>query len=412
MLNTSRSLRFCAGCVLTTCFVLSSAIADDFAGDEQERTVLVAVKSREAQQLAKTLGTMLSHKNVQIAADAESNVLVLKGTKTAIDETVQLLKALDQPSRMVNIAVSISVVDPEADGAQRIADQLELSTLDEHEASLQFGQQVAVATGSQQYGPGRSQTVRRTEQTGTLVRATPQIMSDGVRLELMVEKSWLEYPAADAKGDGASDGIVPPTTYTTVAQTTLHLTTGKSQSIKAMVSGGSSVREAVIRVSVGIGDQKATSVPTRGGRSSAENGSSTSPSRSRSGASRGGFGGGGSQSDRSRSRSGGSGFGPKGRPEHLAETIFERFDTNKDGRISGDERNASERLLRSLGFEPSDKVTRDQFIDEFRQRMQGGRGTPPPLRSGLGGKDDRDFGDGATDKKNSSSEEPAASGQE
>lgn len=341
-----------------------SCCLPDVTADDESQTLLFRAEGRSANDLAKAAGKILVGDEVSVAADPETNVLIVRGAKESVQKTTELLRSLDRIPEMVTIDVEISVHDPENDGARKVIDHLRLVTLEDNEAMVQFGQQVAVVTGRQSFGGRGSQVVTKNQQTGSMMQAMPKVGSNGITMKLNIEKSWLEPPTEES--DNEDETAVPtPTTYTLSTETTLHLGRGQSQEIAATVSGGTSVREAIIEVTASVG-QPARPQPnvredasSRGRSSRPSGGESRGRSDGRGGAGaagRGGFGG---------RREGPSPTGPG----QSADRMFDQFDQNKDGEINGNERERVERLLETLGFDASDEVTRESLAEKIRDRI-------------------------------------------
>lgn len=222
------------------------------AAAEPERIMLVRLKGRSAKDIAKTLESVFGDESdLQIISDTESNTLMLRGSEEILNRSIRLLQQLDAPPRMITLNVEISVVGDGDTGTQnKLLDELRLTTLEDNEALLQFGEQRAVQSGTQQI-PGRpgSRSFRSVE-TGTLVRARPRVMGESIVVELQVEKSWLDVSAGEKDAESEEKGSDQPETFTTTLQTTLILKAGESQSITAKINGGTQQgREVLISIS-------------------------------------------------------------------------------------------------------------------------------------------------------------------
>ena len=332
--------------------------------DDEPQTRLFRAEGRSANDLAKAAEKALKGEGVTVSADPEINVLIVKGAEESVHRATELLKSLDRIPLMVTIEAEISVHDPENEGANKVIDHLRLVTLEDNTASVQFGQQVAVVTGRQSYGSRGSQVVTQNQQTGTLLQATSKVGSNGITVKLNIEKSWLEYVTKSTESE--DDSVVnTPTTYTLTTETTLLLESGKSQEITATVSGGTSVREAVIEITASAGTpaRKQPSVRENPPSRISSPRSNDSQSRNRSGGGRGG-------SPAGRGGFGGRSQGPPSTdPEKSADRMFQQFDQDKNGEISGNERERVERLLESLGFSSSEKVTRETLSKKILERI-------------------------------------------
>lgn len=195
---------------------------------------------------------MLSHKRSRIAG-ARMGLSAL--TAILITCQAQTTIADDRPAetslKMVYVQVTIAV---SGDGTDtKILDELQLTTLDGSKAQLQFGQQVAVPTGTMSL-PGNRGSSRSysQQQVGTLVQIQPRVGGDQILVDLKIEKSWIEAAISDSETDVAS----MYTTFTTSVDSTLALNDNKAQILKARVSaapGGQ--REAIISVSASTKSQ-------------------------------------------------------------------------------------------------------------------------------------------------------------
>ncbi|HIE95687.1 MAG: hypothetical protein ABGZ23_09835 [Fuerstiella sp.] len=304
--NSARS--FCA-LMLTILITGSIGVAADEAAEPSEnesvRTTIIHA-NRPVKSLANSLTEVMRRSDINITTDMEANVVLLTGSQVEVNKATELLRALDQAPQMVNIDVSI-VVRNTTTGEEHIVDELQLCTLNELQTMLQFGQQVAVPEAVQRIGSRTIARSSRREDVGTLVRATPRVMGNVIVLALSVEKSWIESPKT-AESGAETDNITIPVTYTTVAETTLQLNRGESQTFRAVVSKGQEDgRDVLITVSATTGARnsssrsatsgRATSNPaqrrsetTSRGSSSRSSGAAGSRSRTSSGQ-RGGFGG-------------------------------------------------------------------------------------------------------------------------
>lgn len=233
-INSTRS--FCALMLIVVIAGSTGAAADDAAEPSENESVRTTIihANRPVQSLAKSLMEVMRRSDINITTDIESNVVLLTGSQVEVDKATTLLRALDQAPQMINIDVVI-VVRNTTTGEDSIVDELQLSTLNDLQTMLQFGQQVSVPEAVQRVGSRTMARSYRRENVGTIVRATPRLMGDVIALALSVEKSWIESPKT-AESD--TDNITLPISYTTVAETTLQLKRGQSQTFRAVVSKG------------------------------------------------------------------------------------------------------------------------------------------------------------------------------
>lgn len=355
-----------------------SAMADDDGAIH-----VVPVQYNNVENLLKSLQGALDGDDVRITSDVETNLLMLKGSKVGVEKAKQLLQVLDragterakqlpkvrdQSPKMVTINVEIEVIDPRDRNAPKIVDSFQLVTLENNTATAQLGQQVSVVRGTQSFGGGRP-TVRSMESraTGSVLKATPRVRGDSIDLEFNVEKSWLEYAAADEE---EREDFDKPTTYTLSLQTAVRIAEGGSQTVKVAVSGGQSAREAVITISAGT-SAKATSSGDVQRRAPSAGSRSLDAQRSRGGQSRGGQSRTGGRSNLPGGR-GGIGERSDGRTGvdlgAMAARLYEQLDRNKDGEIDDSEREKNARLLQSMGFAGTEAVTVEKLAEKMQKR--------------------------------------------
>lgn len=250
----------------------SSVFAFQFENEETESSkdqLLILHSDRSAHALQKVVAEVAS-KKVTITSDPETNVLILKGSEGDVKATAKLLTALQTRQETVNISVTIAVSDTNT-GKGKIVDELKLTTLNGSEAELQFGQDVALRTGTQTSmsslaggrGGGGRTSAYSTKSVGTIVKVTPRVVSGGVMLSLRVEKSWVDQPPAS---EDESVSALPPSVYSAQTSTTLLIGTDQKQTIQALVSGGqANGRLALITVSATTGSQVKERVRSRNG---------------------------------------------------------------------------------------------------------------------------------------------------
>ena len=294
---------FCALLLIVLIAGSFGVVADDAtesSKDEPKHTTIIHA-NRPVQSIAKSLTEVMRRSDIYIVTNAESNVMILTGSQQEVAKAAKLLEALDQAPQMINIDVGI-VVRNTTTGEDHIVDELQMSTLNEVSALLQFGQQVSVPEAVERVGSRTMARSYRRENAGTIVKVTPKLMGSVIVLDLYVEKSWIESPTA-AESESDTDDVASPKSYTTVAETTLHLKRGQSRTFRAIVSKGrEDGRDVVITVSASAGEQTSTSRSGTTGRATFEPDQNSSGSAERSGGSRssgaagsrtgGGFGGG------------------------------------------------------------------------------------------------------------------------
>ena len=313
---------------------------------------------------------------VTITADPGLGVLTIKGSHDAVRKTQGIIKKLEHRKEMVSISVTFAVSDTET-GKNKIVDEIKLSALDGTKASVSFGQEIAVVAGRTQSRTG-SQNYFQSKQVGTIVKVIPEVTARGIILELMAEKSWMDA----AKVSDEAESNIPPPTYSADCETTIELAAGESQTLQALVSGGTdSGRVMLITVSASTNNQlqqrsierrsppaqnmdasKRTEVEDkeRGDRPARP---SREPSRSRSGASRGGSrssGDSGSSREREEVRA--------NAVEKIVARVFDQFDKNSDGQLDAEEIARLPRSLQENVTEPNQ--TRDEFEESFTMYLE------------------------------------------
>lgn len=156
--------------------------------------------------------------------------------------------AESKPLRMVYIQVSIAVAGNETN--TKISDQLQVTTLENSSANLQFGQQVSVPTSVTNLPGNRAVSHSyRQNQVGTIVKIEPRIAGDQIVVKLNLEKSWMEAPTSNSASGIASQY----TTFTASVESTLAMADGKSQTVKARVSGAPHAeREAIVSITASL----------------------------------------------------------------------------------------------------------------------------------------------------------------
>ncbi len=128
------------------------------------------------------------------------------------------------------------ILELEKQGKITSLTRLQLNTLDQQAATVQFGERVGVVTGRTAVsggaapsgtGPGgRFASSIQFQEVGTLVESTPQVESDGaILLMLKIEQTRLNAAPEGEKNDPAA--FIPPKTSITQCKTTLRVPMGK-----------------------------------------------------------------------------------------------------------------------------------------------------------------------------------------
>lgn len=404
-IHTRRLLSVFAAVLLAILCGRSAPAQDDASDDaaaEPQETIRIVHLHRPAHDLAQTLEHVFhgEETSLSIAMERETNVMILKGHERSVKRALELLQTLDRPKQTVSITVELAVVDAGGDSGQKLGDKLTLTTLADHTAKLQFGHQVSVPSGRVQHSGNRSIVVSRTQlETGTLLQATPRVTEEGIALDVMIEKSWLESVEAD--GDVENSVAVPPRVLTTVLDTTLLTKDGEGQTIRAQVEGVEDhSREVLITITASVNKRGSASargsVGTRGSGPSTGRGSQSTTGRdSRTGRSRSRVQSGSGRTGQPSSErpSGGrpsaerssSGRIPGAGIPGMADRFFERYDTNGDGHLNADELKAASMfvdLMKSRGINVKENIDREGITDVFHKmiefsRAESGRSSSP-----------------------------------
>lgn len=378
-MTISQSLRSVPHCKSTLFLVLvavsisglsSTAVADDKPAEKASSTpAIVFPLNRSASEVAKSLGAQLSRRtDVQVSADVHSNVLIVRGDKKAVEEVKGFLKVLDTPFQTVTYQVSIAVSGEGKD--KQILDELELSTLDNNKASIQFGQQVAVPTGVARISPTRSTRSYSQQSTGTIVQVQPRVSNGKILTDFMLEKSWLDAALPESEDEAEFQY----STFNISFESTLALQDGVPQTVKAKATGSpNGQRSVVITVTA---TTKAASKAKTAARSSAPAARDT-PTRSvppyRLDGARGVLPGrpvGPPSSQSARSRTSERTIG--------SSQLFSRIDRDKDNAISKKEWAGQpiSKVFADRGFEFTDGMNEKQFEAAMAEMVRAFRKRP------------------------------------
>lgn len=249
----------------------TAIIADDAAAELTKETksspATVFTTNRSAIEVAKTLGSQMhGRRDVSIIPDVHSNVLIVRGDKKAVEEVQGYLKVLDTPFQTVTYKVTIAVTAEDTES--QILDELELSTLDNNKAKMQFGQQVAVPTGATRVSASRSIRSYSQVSAGTIVQVQPRVSNGKILTDIMLEKSWVETPVSESEDDAASQH----TTFNLSFDSTLALQEGVEQTIRAKAtSSPGSQRSVLITVLATITPAGKSKVASRDSNPKAQN---------------------------------------------------------------------------------------------------------------------------------------------
>jgi type II secretory pathway component GspD/PulD (secretin) len=108
---------------------------------------------------------------VVIVPEVLSNCLIVTGPPAAVDEVRRLVNEMDRPAPIVRLEVQLTE-------EKEPLMQAELSTLDNQEAYIQFGQQESLISGVSMNNVGASHALTPV-QVGTIIQMTPRVATGG-----------------------------------------------------------------------------------------------------------------------------------------------------------------------------------------------------------------------------------------
>ena len=211
--------------------MLSMALCSAAAVNAQEESpdqIGIMNVNGSVRDLASTVAGVID-RDVAISTDAATGTIIVRGAADDVRATQALLQRIDRRPQVISLNVTLAVSDTQT-GKSKIVDEFKLVTLENLEAKSLFGQEVAVP--SSRTVSGRSLTQYTMQSVGTLVRATPQLQNDVIAVSLEVEKSWLDPVAAVDEQTPAR-----PMVFNAEVSTTLMITPGEPQSVRALVGG-------------------------------------------------------------------------------------------------------------------------------------------------------------------------------
>ena len=351
--------------------------------DDDQQTSIVYV-NRPVDDLTKTASHLFEGKDLKFITDPKSNVLILRGAKSEIQEAVEILKALDRPPATVTLEVTIAATNLNDKSKKPVVlDELVITALDDHESTLQFGQQVSLVAGIQRIGSDRGMVSRNYRQhaTGTIIEARPRIMPEHILVDLQLEKSWYEL-SEDSEDE---ENPVTPTIYTASLNTTVQLTEGQTESVRTVVSGSNKEnKEVVITLKASTKKHAAQVIKARkqATQSTGES-SAQSSGRGRFGSSRSG------DAATDRSRSGASRSEEGAEPQRAAKALeaddraiaaakrmMDRFDEDNNGKLNKAEWKKTGgfgEMAKSRGYDFTDEIDEKQLTRLFQLIFDRGR---------------------------------------
>jgi hypothetical protein len=208
---------------------------------------------------------------VVIVPEPMGNCLFVSGPPAAVEEVRRLVTEIDRRPSIVSLEVQISEVSsekekktPDADAPKsKIAEDespkkppdkteegplmhMELSTLDNQTAYVQFGRQEAHITGSSSSSVGMTNSVTQMN-VGTIVQMTPRVAAGGiVALQLSINDSRTGPIEEGTPITSISGRVIrQPSIDMLQNQTTLQLQDGQTQTISAISRNGKTCQIAV-----------------------------------------------------------------------------------------------------------------------------------------------------------------------
>jgi type II secretory pathway component GspD/PulD (secretin) len=225
-------------------------------------------------KLLKTEGESVTENvkdKVVIVPETISNCLLVSGPPAAVEEVRRLASEIDRPASIVRLEVQITEVssgkekktsDADAAKGKSTDDEsakkpiekseesplmhVELSTLDNQQAYIQFGSMVGMITGSSSTSVGMTNTVNQVN-VGTIIQMTPRVAPGGiVALELNVQDSRTG-PMEEGTPITSINGKVirQPSIDILQNQTTLRLQDGQTQTTGVVNRDGKARQIAV-----------------------------------------------------------------------------------------------------------------------------------------------------------------------
>lgn len=219
-------------------------------------TIVYPVRSGPASDLAQSLTAIFE--NARIIAVAESNVLLIHVASDSREEILGTLTQLDRQKRVIEVQAYLlrshgaPLTPDETAGfsgsrddvlkrieALRKSDQLsienriELTTLENQKALVQFGQQLPILTGITMTATRMRANNYQQTQTGTILSVTARTtQGDAIELEINFEKSEVDPQAAPSDEDATP---LPPSISRMTYQTTLQFANGEAALAGTMV---------------------------------------------------------------------------------------------------------------------------------------------------------------------------------
>jgi len=241
-----------------------------------------------------------------------------------------------------------------ADDKAAIVNHAELTVLEEQKAMLQIGETVSVRTGTIR---SRAELESRTYQNvsvGTLISLMTKVVDDHVVIDFDFSKSFVK-PREDDDSERREG-----TTQLT-HQSTLRIKNGDAQLVARMMSheSGQEPAAAHLIVAAEILDSSASSQTTRF-RSFPQRSSRSSSANTQTDA-------------RSRTRGMSSGPSEEAR-RRLGNAMFQRADSNRDGKISGDELSR----LNPRDSKMKTPIQKDDYVDWIATEWQPTRSSNTP----------------------------------
>jgi len=261
--------------------VLSFVSLDQTHGQDSDATdrieMMYMVKNTPATDLATVLEKFLADaRNVEVVVEPQSNVLLMRAPKDAMDRIKSILEGLDRPPSMIAVEAWLVVGDADATtaidlsakaddplkqlkvlqskGQVTLINHLRLSTLDNQPCFVQVGERTPTVRSISSAASQRSRTSGSTARSysydsiGTLVKVTPRVTGDRtIAMEVQIEKSRL-----DQKKE-SEDSPMPPTIVTSTFESTVRVADGGATLLSgstANENGNEAVSFVIIRATI------------------------------------------------------------------------------------------------------------------------------------------------------------------
>ena len=224
---------------------LTETNRDESTSEAPRATLIYSLRSRPADMVANIIAkTMEKNAELTIVPDQVSNMIIICGSVDTLKECQEILKTIDQPRRLICFDVVITVMGSgtTADDKNKpgSTDRIQFATLNENPATFEFGQRIAVVTGTTISATKQPVKQLQYQQVGTMCIVTPRIAGEEISVDLQIEKSWLVPPTSGDDTDDANPAI-----NTATVKSTVSLKPGIAHTILSTVSQGTNAAENV-----------------------------------------------------------------------------------------------------------------------------------------------------------------------